>query len=146
MYRLLPLLLSLGVLLGACTVKLGVDDAHADVGHSPIPNASLLVAGQYRLTRPCAAQISALRDRALAGLAGMTALQDIRETGTWVFAASAEPGTGITARFGCGVTTPATADPAAEFLNVDYEYGCRCPPAWAARGLPHLPDGCRAAA
>ncbi|MCD0155910.1 hypothetical protein [Deinococcus sp. 6GRE01] len=113
MHRLLPILLSLGVLLGACTVKLGGDDAHADVGQSPIPNASLLVAGQYRLTRPCAAQISALRDRALAGLAGMTVQHDVQETDTWVFAASAEPGTGITARFSCGVTTPASADPAA---------------------------------
>lgn len=122
MRRPLPILLSLCVLLGACTVKLGGDDAHADVGYSPIPNASLLVAGQYRLTRPCAAQVSTLRNRALAGLAGMTVQQDILETDTWVFAASAEPGTGITARFGCRPTTPASDDPAAEFLNVDYEY------------------------
>lgn len=118
MRRPLPLLLALCFALSACTVKLGGDDGHTAVGHSPIPNASLVTAGQYRLTRPCAAQLTALRHRALDGLAGMTVQQDVQDTGTWVFAASQGAGTGLTVQFSCGSARTG----AAEFLNVDYAY------------------------
>lgn len=108
--------------LGACTVKLGGDDAEAAIGHSPLLNASLRSAGQYRLTRPCDAQLTAIRNRALSGLADMTVQHDVRSEDTWVFAASKEAGTGITASFRCLSAPVSGAATAEELLNVDYKY------------------------
>lgn len=123
--------------LGACTVKLSGDDAETTIGHSPIPNASLRSAGQYRLARPCDAQLQAIRNRALTGLGGMIVRHDVRSEDAWVFAAGKAAGTGITASFQCVSAPVSGAARADELLNVDYRYlapGSDVAPG----GLPHL--------